>query len=139
MAVYAIGDIQGCFDELQVLLELIHFSPQQDHLWFAGDLVLHAQHLEQAGDDKAPRAYLEAAREQARQYRSEIALDLIECGLNLQPQQSDRHPLTCFKADLLLDMGEVESSLAVYQLAERNALGDQQLCDIRLRGTGRLL
>jgi bis(5'-nucleosyl)-tetraphosphatase (symmetrical) len=39
MAVYAIGDIQGCFDELQSLLELIHFSPQQDHLWFAGDLV----------------------------------------------------------------------------------------------------
>jgi bis(5'-nucleosyl)-tetraphosphatase (symmetrical) len=39
MAVYAIGDIQGCFDELQALLELIHFSPQHDQLWFAGDLV----------------------------------------------------------------------------------------------------
>jgi len=39
MAVYAIGDIQGCFDELQALLEIIHFSPQHDHLWFAGDLV----------------------------------------------------------------------------------------------------
>ena len=39
MAVYAIGDIQGCFDELQALLELIQFSPQHDHLWFAGDLV----------------------------------------------------------------------------------------------------
>jgi len=39
MAVYAIGDIQGCFDELQALLEIIQFNPQQDHLWFAGDLV----------------------------------------------------------------------------------------------------
>jgi bis(5'-nucleosyl)-tetraphosphatase (symmetrical) len=39
MAVYAIGDIQGCFDELQALLEIIQFSPQHDHLWFAGDLV----------------------------------------------------------------------------------------------------
>ncbi|MDH3934568.1 MAG: symmetrical bis(5'-nucleosyl)-tetraphosphatase [Gammaproteobacteria bacterium] len=39
MAVYAIGDIQGCFDELQALLEAIHFSPSHDHLWFAGDLV----------------------------------------------------------------------------------------------------
>ena len=39
MAVYAIGDIQGCFDELQALLEIIHFSPQHDRLWFAGDLV----------------------------------------------------------------------------------------------------
>ena len=39
MAVYAIGDIQGCFDELQDLLELIHFDPQHDQCWFAGDLV----------------------------------------------------------------------------------------------------
>lgn len=39
MAVYAIGDLQGCFDELQALLELIHFDPDHDKLWFAGDLV----------------------------------------------------------------------------------------------------
>jgi len=39
MAVYAIGDIQGCYDELQSLLELIQFKPQHDQLWFAGDLV----------------------------------------------------------------------------------------------------
>jgi bis(5'-nucleosyl)-tetraphosphatase (symmetrical) len=39
MAVYAIGDIQGCYDELQSLLKLIHFNPQHDQLWFAGDLV----------------------------------------------------------------------------------------------------
>ncbi|MGH1460628.1 MAG: symmetrical bis(5'-nucleosyl)-tetraphosphatase [Neptuniibacter sp.] len=38
MATYAIGDIQGCFDEFQQLLEVISFS-DEDHLWIAGDLV----------------------------------------------------------------------------------------------------
>lgn len=39
MAVYAIGDVQGCFDELQKLLELIQFDPNLDQIWLAGDLV----------------------------------------------------------------------------------------------------
>lgn len=39
MATYAIGDIQGCFKELTALLTLIQFNPQQDILWFAGDLI----------------------------------------------------------------------------------------------------
>lgn len=39
MSIYAIGDIQGCHEELQRLLETIHFDPAQDALWFVGDLV----------------------------------------------------------------------------------------------------
>jgi len=39
MSIYAIGDIQGCHDELQRLLEAIRFDPAQDTLWFVGDLV----------------------------------------------------------------------------------------------------
>jgi len=39
MAVYAIGDVQGCFDELTRLLERIKFNPKKDQIWLAGDLV----------------------------------------------------------------------------------------------------
>ncbi|CAA6810350.1 MAG: Bis(5'-nucleosyl)-tetraphosphatase, symmetrical (EC [uncultured Sulfurovum sp.] len=39
MAVWAVGDIQGCFDSLQELLKKIDFNPKIDELWVAGDLV----------------------------------------------------------------------------------------------------
>jgi len=39
MATYVIGDLQGCFDELQALLNKINYRPKQDHLWFVGDIV----------------------------------------------------------------------------------------------------
>ncbi len=39
MSTYAIGDIQGCFDELQQLLEKISYDPGGDELWLVGDLV----------------------------------------------------------------------------------------------------
>lgn len=39
MATYAIGDIQGCLEPLQCLLEEINFNPLADKLWLAGDLI----------------------------------------------------------------------------------------------------
>lgn len=39
MAIYAIGDIQGCHDELLRLVEDLEFDPSKDQLWFTGDLV----------------------------------------------------------------------------------------------------
>lgn len=39
MAIYAVGDIQGCYDELRQLLDAIGFDTAKDQLWSVGDLV----------------------------------------------------------------------------------------------------
>jgi bis(5'-nucleosyl)-tetraphosphatase (symmetrical) len=39
MAIYAVGDIQGCCDEFETLLEQLDFDPARDRLWITGDLV----------------------------------------------------------------------------------------------------
>ena len=39
MAIFAIGDIQGCVMPLEQLLERIGFDPLHDQLWLTGDLI----------------------------------------------------------------------------------------------------
>ena len=39
MATYFVGDIQGCFSDLQKLLVQASFDPACDQLWLTGDLV----------------------------------------------------------------------------------------------------
>jgi bis(5'-nucleosyl)-tetraphosphatase (symmetrical) len=39
MAVFVIGDVQGCYDELNLLVDALNFDADKDQLWFVGDLV----------------------------------------------------------------------------------------------------
>ncbi len=39
MAIYAVGDIQGCYDEFARLLDALSLDPDRDELWLVGDLV----------------------------------------------------------------------------------------------------
>ena len=39
MATYAIGDIQGCYEEFSALLDMVDFRSERDRLWLLGDLI----------------------------------------------------------------------------------------------------
>lgn len=39
MAIYAIGDLQGCYDPFRRLLDQVDFDPANDKLWLCGDIV----------------------------------------------------------------------------------------------------
>ncbi|MGH6920157.1 MAG: AAA family ATPase, partial [Geminicoccaceae bacterium] len=86
--------------------------------WFAGrDPVLHAEHLDRAGDADAPRAYLAAARSQAAEYRYELARGLVERGLVLAVERADRFALACFQGDILHDLGDMAAAGSAYEAA----------------------
>ena len=39
MAIYAVGDIQGCYEPLRLALDKVKFDPARDALWSVGDLI----------------------------------------------------------------------------------------------------
>ena len=98
--------------------------------WYSGsDSALHAEHLASAEDDQAPMAFLNAARDQFRQYHFERALRSTERGLSISTDQADRHRLNCLRGEILHDLGDIDASMAVYRDALEHADDDVQRCE----------
>ncbi|WP_094780387.1 adenylate/guanylate cyclase domain-containing protein [Paraburkholderia ribeironis] len=101
--------------------------------WFAPtDPVLRAQHLDRAEDERAPRAYLEAAIAQRAAYFTEAAFRLAERGLQIARRDTDRHALICLKGELQRDLGDIGASIATYRAAVAAAPDEAALCQSQL-------
>jgi tetratricopeptide (TPR) repeat protein len=102
-------------------------------LWFADrDAVLHAEHLDRAGDPAASAAYLSAARAEADIYHLGTARRLIERGLALTGDRNDRFALACAYGDVLRDMGATAESIAAFEEALRAASDELERCQARI-------
>ncbi|MDE2603671.1 MAG: AAA family ATPase, partial [Bradyrhizobium sp.] len=101
--------------------------------WFRGqDVVLRAQHLDRAEDERAPGAYLEAATVQRAGYHMDAGLRLADRGLQIARTDAERHALTCLRGELQRDLGDVSSSIASYRLAISASSDEIALCRARL-------
>jgi tetratricopeptide (TPR) repeat protein len=97
--------------------------------WFRNrDLTLCAQHLDRGDDDGAPGAYLEAARAQAAEYRTERALRLVERGIALARKRADVSVLSLLRGEILHDLGSISESIAAFEQALAVADVDIERC-----------
>ncbi|WP_191057620.1 adenylate/guanylate cyclase domain-containing protein [Geminicoccus harenae] len=102
---------------------------RQAAAWYAErDALLHAEHLERAGDPGAAAAYLRAAAQQAASYRYGQALRLIERGQALAVEHADRFALTCLRAEVQHDLGDMAAARQAFEASRSMARSKAEQC-----------
>jgi class 3 adenylate cyclase/tetratricopeptide (TPR) repeat protein len=94
------------------------------------DPVLHAQHLDRAGDPRAAQAYLKAAAVQSEAFRLDAALLLARRGIELASEVQTLCDLYCLSGDLLKDIGDSEGCMAAYEQAGNFVSEDDRQCRV---------
>ena len=92
------------------------------------DPALAAEHLDRAGDPRAALAYLNAAQQEKRQYRSDRALTLLDRGLELAPDQKIKFDLLAERGELLPDLGRAAEAISNFKQALELAASDRERC-----------
>jgi len=102
MAVWAIGDLQGCYGPTQRLLEKVRFDPASDRLWFCGDLV------NRGGESLQTLRLVHSLRDNAVSVLGNHDLSLLAIAERSRPEQRKVKPdlqsiLFAEDRDVLLD------------------------------------
>jgi class 3 adenylate cyclase/tetratricopeptide (TPR) repeat protein len=97
--------------------------------WFAQrDNRLRAEHLALANAPEAPAAFLLAAREATARYHYETALGLIERGISLAREPTDRVALLLLQGETLHSLGRFSEAEPVYRAVLSATATRQQHC-----------
>ncbi|MEJ1936546.1 hypothetical protein WDZ92_40660, partial [Nostoc sp. NIES-2111] len=84
--------------------------------WYAQrDLILHAAHLQEAGDPGAAAAFRRAAEDRLARYRSSEALELVDRGLACSDGESEAPRLMLLKAETLLECGRASDAATAFR------------------------
>ncbi len=83
MSLYAVGDLQGCFNPLKKLLDKIEFDPTHDELWLTGDLVSRGP------DSLASLRFLKSLGARLRCVLGNHDLHLLRAAAGVKPPPAD--------------------------------------------------
>ena len=93
--------------------------------WFKNvDPILYAEHLDRAAEPAAARAYLEAARQLAADYRHGRAEKLASRGLDLTSDKAILYQLLYLKGTVLTDLAAYSEAIETFRRAADTAEGD---------------
>jgi len=97
-------------------------------LFEADSVEMWAEHLAQAESASAPHACLTAARDLAKRFRYDRALDFASRGRAIATDGSDRLALTECEAELLIDLGKPLDAVKRYEEALVRATDEGDRC-----------
>ncbi|TCP95234.1 bis(5'nucleosyl)-tetraphosphatase ApaH [Cricetibacter osteomyelitidis] len=98
MASYLVGDLHGCFDELQRLLDKVKFNPASDTLYLTGDLI--------ARGDKSLEClrFVKALGSSARTVLGNHDLHLLSTALGIKKVKTCDHVDAIFQAEDFIEL-----------------------------------